>query len=143
MRAFDSPTEILEQTEPLTAKQAALIPLLAAGVHINAAAAKIGIAESTAHRWMKLEPVQAALRKARQELFNEALEQLRDGVSSALDTLKRNMISEEAPAAVQVRAAQVWLAMAIELYRDDELERKLAVLEQYIKDSGLLEEEGL
>jgi hypothetical protein len=127
-------------TEQLTVKQEQLIPILASGIHINAAAAQVGISERTAYRWMKLERFQQALHQARQKVFNEALEQLRDGVEDAIKVLKNVMMDAETPAATRVRACQIWIEQAVALYKDDELEAKFAAIEQIVKDSGLLED---
>lgn len=138
MSVNDSPTENSEQ---LTAKQEQMIALLAAGIHINAAAATVAVAEKTAHRWLKLPYVQEALRQARQELFNNTMEQLRDGVDEAIKVLKSVMTDPLTPAPSRVRAAQIWIEQAVMMYKDAELEAKLATLEQWVKGSGLLDEE--
>jgi len=120
-------------SEPLTPKQEALIVLLCSGIHIVTAAKNIGIAEKTAHRWLKLPHFQQVYRAAQQSLFNEALQGLQGKIRKAIDTLDRNMDSEDAPASTQVRAAQIVLEQSIAIYKLSELEDKMAALETYIK----------
>src|SRR6202035_3915607 len=102
-----------QDTEILTPKQEQLIAVLVSGVNIATAARTIGISDKTARRWLKLPHFLAGYKAAQQSIFDDRLAALREGVDTAINTLKRNMTSEETPASVQVRAAQIWLEQAI------------------------------
>lgn len=125
-----SPDEKVEQLSP---KQDSLISLLLAGVSIVTAARQVGIAEKTAHKWLKLAHFQEAYKAAQRSLFDQALTGLMLRVDKAISTLDRNMDGEETPASTQVRAAQIVLEQAIAIHKMSELEQKIAELEQYIK----------
>src|SRR6266700_1646171 len=101
MAAHDSQGE-------LSPKQHALLAALLSGKNTEAAATEAGIAERTAYRWVKLPAFKEALSAAQQALFEEHLGMLKLGVKTALLALARNM-NETKPAAVQVRAAAIWL----------------------------------
>src|SRR6266567_918456 len=102
----------------LTPKQDTLIALLLAGVNIVAAAQQVGIAQATAHRWLKLAHFQAAYKTAQRALFDQALTGLMNKVDKAIVTLDRNMDADiNTPASTQVRAAQIVLEQAIGVYK--------------------------
>jgi hypothetical protein len=126
-----SPGENTEQQ--LSPKQESLIALLLAGVSIVAAAKSVGIAEKTAHKWLKLAHFQAAYKAAQKAIFNQALTGLMLKTSKAINTLDRHMDSELTPAAVQVRAAQIILEQAIDIHKTAELEEKIAELTSYVE----------
>lgn len=121
-----------QATEPLTPKQTQLIETLLTGVNIATAAKNVGIGDKTARRWLKMPQMQEALRSGQQSLFDDKLNALRIGVSTAIATLLRNMKSEETPPNVQVAAAKIWLVTAIELHKMSALESRIAELEEYI-----------
>jgi hypothetical protein len=125
-----------QDTEILTPKQEQLIAVLVSGVNIATAARTIGIGDKTARRWLKLPHFLAGYKAAQQSIFDDRLAALREGVDTAINTLKRNMTSEDTPASVQVRAAQIWLEQAINLHKMSELEERLLEFEQYVKQSG-------
>lgn len=118
----------------LTAKQQDFIAALLSQPSIIAAARSIDLPEATAHRWLKLEHFQEAYHNAKQERFTTALEMLQAGVAVAIKTLHRNMTSEEAPPAVQIRAAQIWLEQALRIHEMSELEKKIADLEEIVME---------
>ena len=118
----------------LSPKQNTLISALLAGHTITVAAAAAGVNQKTAHAWLKLPHVQSAYQVAQKELFDEALAGLRLKVQKAIDTLDRNMSSDEVPASSQIRAAQIVIEQAIAVHKMSELEAKVAELERAVKD---------
>ena len=127
-------TEIeTQENQGLTPKQEKFVDAMLTGANIGVAARTCGIAASTAQRWQKLPAVRAAYKAARQELFDEKLSAIRDGVGIAIRTLLRNM-GEDAKPYVQVAAASKWLDVAIELYKHDMLEERLQELEAIVDE---------
>ncbi|HWS83613.1 MAG TPA: hypothetical protein VN207_05080 [Ktedonobacteraceae bacterium] len=122
-----SPTE--EST--LTPKQQLLIAALIAGNSIVVAAKAVGIAERTAHTWLKLAHFQENYKAAKQAVYDEALGELRDGVKEAIDTLKSNLKALEP--AIQVRAAHILLTQAIQVHSIQQLEERIQELEEALK----------
>lgn len=116
----------------LSAKQYKLIELLVSGHSIVASAKIAGVCERTAHNWLAQPAFQQAYRKAKQSIFDEKLEEIKDGIHIALEALKRNM-TEDTRGYVQVQAASKWLDVAIELYKAQELEERIKELEEAIK----------
>lgn len=121
----------------LTPKQEQLIEALLAGHNITVAAKVSSIGDKTARRWLKQEAFQAAYKSAQKALFNQALTGLMLKVDKAIETLERNMRSEEAPASTQVRAAQIILEQAVSSFRMSELEQRVEELKQRVDSSGI------
>jgi hypothetical protein len=117
----------------LTQKQQDFMALLLAGVQIVAAARQLKIGEATAHRWLNMPQFQTAYQALQEELFNEKLTRLRDGVDLAIDTLKAVMHNANESPAAQVRAAQIWLEQTLTLHK----------FEQGIAQKDTLSESGL
>lgn len=120
--------------EELTAKQSALIVALLSEPTIAEAAQVAGISRDTAHRWLRLAAVQSALKKAREQVFTHGLNELQAGMNQAIATLKRNMTDTEVQPAIQVRAAQIWLDMALKSHEMTDIKEQLAELQTLIKE---------
>jgi uncharacterized protein YycO len=124
-----------EQEKELTPKQEMLIAALIAGNTIAVAAKAVGVGERTAYTWLKQPLFQQEYQAAKQVAFNEILEEFRNDVSVAIQTLKRNM-TEAAPY-VQVQAAKIWLDMTFSTHQNDNLEQKHAEILQKLKEIGV------
>lgn len=122
--------------DQLTTKQEAFLTAYLACSNITVAARTSGMADKTARRLVKNEAFQVAYDQARRELFNQALDGLREHVDKAIKTLARHMDAEETPASSQIRAAQIYLEQAIQVHKMSELEAKYNELEQLVKAQG-------
>jgi hypothetical protein len=118
----------MQSTEDLSPKQDQFMAALLAGNSIIVAAKAVGIAERTAHNWLKLPHFQEAYKAAKQAVFDHALEGLQDDVTQAIDTLKRNMTAEDP--SVQVRAAHLYLTHSLKVHKMDATEAILKELEE-------------
>jgi hypothetical protein len=117
----------------LSPKQEQLIAALLAGNSIVASAKTTGIAEKTAHVWLKQPAFKKAYEGAKQASFDETLDTLRKGTSIALKTLLKHITSEDTKPYVQVQAAFKWLDLAIDVHKMSEIESRIAELEELIK----------
>lgn len=118
--------------QALSPKQEMLIAELIAGNNITIAARLADVGDKTARRWLKLPHFQQAYKAAQKQVFETALAALLLKVEKAVDTLDRNMDSVEAPAAAQIRAAQIVLEQANNVHKMRELEEKLVELEKLV-----------
>jgi phage terminase small subunit len=125
-----------DQDQQLNAKQEAFLTAYLASSNITIAAKTSGMADKTARRLVKQPAFQAAYHQAKRELFNQALDGLREHVDKAIKTLARHMDAEETPPGAQIRAAQIYLEQAIQVHKMSELEEKYAELEQLVKAQG-------
>jgi|SRR5215472_13974997 len=125
-----------DKDQQLNAKQEAFLVAYLACSNITVAAKTAGMADITARRLVKLPAFQDAYKAAKSELFNQALDGLREHVEKAIKTFARHMDAEETPPAAQIRAAQIVLEQAINVHKMSELEAKYAELEQLVKQQG-------
>lgn len=130
-----------EESE-LSPKQQKLIAALVTGNSITVAAAAAGIGEATAYRWLKLAHFQDAYKAAKQAVYDESLEGLRDNVTQAIDTLKNIMISAEIDPAVRVRAANIYLTHSLKVHKVDENEITIKEIEAAVKRGYQLHEQS-
>lgn len=87
---------------------------------LSAACRVAGISDDTARNWLKLPHVKAAYEQLRAEYVKQSLHGLVQMTEQAIAALKRNL-SEEAPPALQIRAAQIVLEHVRSLHQSDEL----------------------
>jgi hypothetical protein len=118
--------------DELTHKQEKAIVSLLSTPTIAAAAAKCGIGERTLHRWCTEPTFAAAYTAARHDAVGQAVGRLQHATGIAVDALLDVLDSEYAPiapAAVRVSAAKVIIEYALRFRELDELESRIAALE--------------
>src|SRR5580765_3665281 len=104
-----------DEEKALSPKQYTLIEALVAGNTIIAAAKFAGVGERTAHTWLKQPAFRRAYQQAKQELFTEKMNGLKDEVHLAIATLKSCMT--EGKPYTRVMAASKWLDIAIDIHK--------------------------
>jgi hypothetical protein len=117
----------------LSPKQEMLIAALLAGNTMVVSAKAAGVTDKTARLWMKQPHFQEAYRSAKQAVFDENLEALRDGVETAITTIRTIMTDSSIDPAVRLRAATAWLQQSIQVYKNDDLEARIIELEEALK----------
>ena len=116
----------------LTSKQEKAIPALLEHPTLDAAAKAAGVTAATLRRWMKQEAFTEALRAARLRILDVATIKLRQATDAAVDTLKRNLTCGSPGA--EIRAAQVILDTAYKSAELEEMEERIAALEDLLAD---------
>ena len=111
-------------------QELAIVALVACG-SITAAAQQCGVAEGTLHRWLKHTVFQAAYREARRAMVQHAITQVQRATGEAVETLRTVMQDAEAPASARVSAAKAVLETAVKAVELEDLEARIATLEQY------------
>lgn len=119
--------------EKLTRKQDQAIAALIVCPSILDAARQSGVAEVTLYRWLKDAGFQAAYRDARRAVVQQALVQIQDACGEAVKTLRAIMRNSKAPASAKVSAAKAILDMAVKAVELEDLEARLAVLEDILQ----------
>jgi transposase len=116
----------------LTPKQRAAIVLLASGSTIKEAAKAIKCNEKSIDNWKHHPEFLAALHKAEDEVYDEALRVLKKAARPAINCLLRNMDSKVS-AYVQVQAAGKLLDAGLEIHKIAALEQEVAELRQLLQ----------
>jgi hypothetical protein len=110
-------------------KEEAIIALLMQR-NVEEAARSIGIATHTLVRWMKLPEFQKPYREAKWAAFGQATARLHYLTSAAVSTLGKIMLDSKTPPATRVRAADSILDHTIKAIETEDIDARVAELEQ-------------
>jgi transposase-like protein len=98
--------------------------------NMEEAARAAGIGTQTLFRWLKIPEFQGAYREARRAVVSQSTARLQQASSAAVSTLLKIMVDAGAPASARVRAADHVLERAKQGIENEDLEVRLAALEQ-------------
>lgn len=110
-------------------KEEAIVALLVQR-NIEEAAKSTGVSTQTLVRWMKSPEFQTAWREARRAAFGQSIARLQQAYSAAVSTLLKIMVDSKAPASTRVRAADCVLDHAKHATEIEDVEVRVAALEQ-------------
>lgn len=122
--------------EKASRKQEILICYLLTEPSVNKAAEKAGIGVTTAFRWLQDPEFQEQYREARRMAVSQAISQLQQASTEAVQTLRNVMADEEAPPASRVSAAKTVLELSFKAVELEDLTARLEKLEQSISAGG-------
>ena len=114
----------------LTPKQEKAISALLGQPSIEAAAAAIGVNAATIYRWLHEPDLAGAYRLARWEVLQAAIERLHQASSTASEALIEIMEDRQNSAATRSRAAATVLEYSLRAKEVEDLEARIAALEQ-------------
>jgi len=98
--------------------------------NVEEAARTAGIGTQTLLRWLKVPEFQVAYREARRAAVSQSNARLQQASSAAVSTLLKIMVDANAPASTRVRAADRVLDHAKHSIEYEDIEVRVAVLEQ-------------
>jgi hypothetical protein len=110
-------------------KEEAVVALLTQR-NIEEAAKSIGIGTQTLLRWLKIPEFDKAYREARRAAFGQATARLQQATGAAVSTLLKIMVDTNAPPSTRVRAADSVLDHAKQAIEIEDVEVRVAALEQ-------------
>lgn len=117
-------------TNRLTRRQKRLLPLLVSMPSEQQACDEAKISRSTLHLWKQQEAFMDALQAAQDEAFAESLSKVKVNATAAVDTLLELMSAGKQD--VRARCAALILEHGIKIRQVEELEKRLAMLEQAV-----------
>jgi len=103
---------------------------------IEEAARAAGVGYKTLLRWLEISEFQEAYRKARCEAVQQAVARLQQATGAASLTLLKLMTDPNMPGAVRLRAAAYVFDYAIKGIEVDDIEARLAALEQSASETN-------
>lgn len=109
-------------------REQAIVALLAAPSVIDAAR-DCGVGESTLRRWLQEPAFMGCYRQARQRMLDAAINKLHCSTYQAADALLQIATNKRATSSSRVSAARAILEITIKLQDFQELERRIAELE--------------
>jgi hypothetical protein len=121
-----------QQTKLGPKKENAIAALLSQR-NAEEAARAVGVTARTLYRWMQDQAFSAAYREAKRAAFSQAIARLQTMTTAAVSTLGKVMVDQNAPAASRVRAASSVLDFAAKAMEIEDLEARLAALEQSVE----------
>jgi len=110
-------------------REAAILALLTAR-SIEDAARTAGVPPRTLHRWLLEPEFDVAYRKARRVAFAQATARLQQATGAAVSTLLKIMVDTNAPPSTRIRAADSVLDHATKAIEIEDVEVRVAALEQ-------------
>jgi hypothetical protein len=112
-----------------TRKEAAILALLTAR-GIEDAARTANVPPRTLYRWLKEPAFDAAYRRAKRSAFGQAVARLHQGTRAAAATMLKLMVDTSVPAATRLRAADCVFTHVKNAIEIEEIEARVAALEQ-------------
>jgi hypothetical protein len=116
--------------EKLGAKREAAILALLTARSIEDAARTANVPPRTLHRWLQDPEFDAAYRKARRAANSQANARLQQATGAAVSTLLKIMVDTNTPPSVRVRAADSVLDHAKQAIEIEDIDVRVAALEQ-------------
>ena len=113
-----------------TRKKEEAISALLTQRNIEEAAKSIGIGTQTMLRWLKIPEFETAYRQARRAAFSQSTARLQQATGAAVSTLLKLMVDQNTPPSVRVRAADSVLDHASKAIEIEDVEVRVAALEQ-------------
>jgi hypothetical protein len=113
-----------------TRKNEEAIAALLTQRNIEEAAKSIGIGTQTLLRWLKIPEFQEAYRIARRAAVAQSSARVQQATSAAVSTLLKIMVDQNSPPSVRVRAADSILDHARQAIEIEDVEVRVAALEQ-------------
>ena len=121
--------------------EAAVAALLTQRNHEEAARVA-GIGTQTLIRWQKLPEFQAAYREARRAAVSQANARLQQASSTAVSVLVKIMVDSDSPASARVRAADRVLDYAKRGIENEDIDVRVAAVEQILRHQSALDISG-
>jgi hypothetical protein len=100
--------------------------------NMEEAAKAVGISTTTLVSWTKQPEFDEAYRQARRAAFGQSISRLQQASGAAVSTLLKVMIDPNSPASTRVRAADSVLNHAAKAIEIEDIEVRLAALEQSV-----------
>jgi len=113
-------------------KEAAIAALLTQR-NVEEAARAAGISHPTLLRWLKLPEFQQDYREARRNAFGQSIARLQQASTAAASTLLKIMVDPNSPPSCRLRAADSILAHGAKAMEIEDIEARVAVIEQTIQ----------
>jgi transposase-like protein len=132
-KGTDRDSPIVGHGSKFSRKKEAAIEALLTHRNVEEAARAVGIGKQTLLRWMKMPEFQADYQEACRNAVSQTNGRLQGASGAAASTLLKIMVDGNAPASARVRAAESVLDRANRAIDSEEVQARLAALEQTAK----------
>lgn len=114
----------------LARKQEEAVAALLTQRNTDEAARAVGVAPRTLLRWLQIPEFADAYRQARRDAYGQSISRLQQASGAAAATLLKVMVDGNTPASTRVRAAESILNHASKAIEIEDMEARIAKLEQ-------------
>ena len=118
----------------LTPRQHRAIAEIMASPSLEEARRRLGAGKDTLYGWLRDPVFSAELKRQLDELARYAMDRLKVGLSKSVDKLLEVVDRSDVEVSLQIRAAQTLLEHGIRVVEIQELEQRIANLEETIKN---------
>ena len=122
--------------DTLTDKQKRAIPIILANPKHKEAIKESGINKSTFYTWLQDEGFKSEINRQRDEITQHALNTLKDTSTRAVETLT-SLLGNDSPT-IQLRASLAIIDFTIKAQELDNLEKRLAFIENLVRENKLI-----
>jgi hypothetical protein len=116
--------------DKLTPKQEAAILALLTARSVEEAARAVGVPIRTLYRWLNDPHFDRGYRRSKRAVFGQAISRLQQGAAAAATTMLKLMVDATVPASTRLRAADCVFGHAKNAIEIEEIEARVAALEQ-------------
>jgi hypothetical protein len=110
--------------------------------NLEEAAKSVGISTRTMLRWMKEPEFKEAFRKAKRASYDQAVSRLQQAMPLAVQAMLKVLLDPNTPASVRVRAAEVIANHSHKAIEIEDVESRVAALEEAAGEQGRIEMRG-
>jgi hypothetical protein len=119
-----------DSADKLTPKQEAAILALLTARSVEEAARAVGVPIRTLYRWLNDPHFDKSYRRSKRAVFGQAISRLQQGAAAAATTMLKLMVDAAVPASTRLRAADCVFGHAKNAIEIEEIEARVAALEQ-------------
>jgi len=116
----------------LTNRQEKAIILLLQNKNLDEVAKTLRVSRSTIYKWLERQDFKEKFAEARQQVFNESLEELKTLTKEAIATLE-DILKNGTKETSRVTASKTVLELALRLKEVEELEKRVEELEKIVE----------
>ena len=117
-------------------KRELLLSALLTNPTVKAAAASVGVPETTAYNWLRAPDFAEEYTKRKRQAVSEANDYLQSKINAATEIIIKIMCDTNAPAQTRLNAARTILDTAYKIFEQTEILSRIEALEAVTDDNG-------
>jgi|SRR3972149_2091951 len=124
----------MDGSEELSVRQLRVIPYLLGAPSVEEGCKRARVSKAAVYGWLKEDTFRLELKRQRDAVIERALDSLKANISKATETLVKLLDSDKE--AIQARAAEDIVEFTQKAIENEELEKRIAALEERLTQRG-------
>jgi len=124
----------MDGSEELSVRQLRVIPYLLGAPSVEEGCKRARVSKAAVYGWLKEDTFRLELKRQRDAVIERALDSLKANISKATETLVKLLDSDKE--AIQARAAEDIIEFTQKAIENEELEKRIAALEERLTQRG-------